>query len=528
MRNITKIMLLLQLSILSLWAGSVTAKVSDTEVVAGNRVELTIEAKGESIEFPTIDSVGNYPVEGTSHSSSMSYKMINGTTTKENIKSRVITFTPDKDMTIPSFEVEVDGVKLKTDPIDIKLVKSLAPTPTSGGKVTLTMTTNKDEVFVGEPVELQVFFSERRDAQLLKVEFGKPNFKDFLVKDMGDEKTYNKGNYTVHELRYILTPKDEGNFTIPSATANVAFRKRSRDDFFGTFFDRPDWKRVVSNTRTLKVKPAPQDTDLIGNFTIEDSVDAAKVKANKPVNLTLRISGEGNLEDFEGPKYEIDGVTIYSDDAKVSSQVVGGKLMSQYEKKFVFISDKDFTIPARSFTLFDTTTQKVKNLQMKAHTIKVTGGTATAAQVIQKSPPSTQREQTKPSPKTTQKEQSKPKAQALTADSEDRVAQAPKESTLALWMLALAFAIGVIVTLGAIKIVPTLNLKKSMGIVSDEEALKILYPHINSDAKVEEMVRKLYAKKGGDKSVVIDKVQLKAMVEHYANHASFHPFKSTI
>lgn len=499
-------MFLLQLSMALAWAGSVTAKVSDTEVVTGNSVELTIEAKGESIEFPTINSVGNYPVEGSSNRSSMSYSMINGSTTKENIKSKIITFTPDKDMTIPSFEVEVDGVKLKTDPITIKIVKSLAPTLSTNAKVTLSMVTSKKEVFVGEPVELQVFFNERRDANLLKVEFGKPNFKDFLVKEMGDEKTYTKGNYTVHELRYLLTPKREGNLTIPSAMANVAFRKKSRDDFFGTFFDRPDWKRVVSNTLSLKVKSTPQDTDLIGDFTLEESVDATEVKANKPVNLTLRISGEGNLEDFEAPKYEIDGVTIYSDDAKVSSSIVGGKLRSEYVKKFVFISDKDFTIPAHSFTLFDTKTQKVRKLETKAHTIKVTGGTARATQVIQKSIAT---------PKETASLKEEKAPQTLTPDSEDEVigAEHQTDSTPSFWMLALAFGAGVIVTLAAIKILPTLNLKRSMGIVSDEEALKILYPHTNSDAKVEEMVRKLYAKKGGDKSVVIDKEKLKEMLE---------------
>lgn len=508
-------MLLLQLAMVSLWAGSVTAKVNDTEVVAGNSVQLTIEAKGDSIDFPTIVSVGDYPIEGTSNSSHMSYQMINGSTTQEKIQSRVIAFTPDKNMTIPSFEVEVDGAKLKTNPIDIKIVKSLAPTQTSDAKVTLTMAISKQEVFVGEPVELKVFFNERRDAQLMKVEFGKPNFKDFLVKDMGDEKTYQQGNYLVHELRFLLTPKYEGNLTIPSAMANVAFRQQSRDDFFGIIFDRPDWKRVISNTLLLKVKPAPQNTDLIGNFTLETSVDATEVKANKPVNLTLRISGEGNLEDFEGPKYEIDGVTIYSDDAAMSSSVVGDKLMSVYEKKFVFISDRDFTIPTRSFTLFDTTTQMIKNLEMKAHDIKVTGRVDTPTQVIQNNtPPPTQIKQEDTAQKASKKEANTP---ARTADSEDEAigADTQAESSLSPWMLALAFVAGIIVSLAASKILPTLNLKKSLGIVSDEEALKILYPNTNSDAEVEQMVRKLYAKKGGDKSVVIDKEKLKEMVGKY-------------
>ena len=38
---------------------------------------------------------------------------------------------------------------------------------------------------------------------------------------------------------------------------------------------------------------------------------------------------------------------------------------------------------------------------------------------------------------------------------------------------------------------------------------------MSEDAKVEEMVRKLYARKSGDKSVQIDKKELKEMVERF-------------
>lgn len=48
--------------------------------------------------------------------------------------------------------------------------------------------------------------------------------------------------------------------------------------------------------------------------------------------------------------------------------------------------------------------------------------------------------------------------------------------------------------------------------LSNQEALKVLYPHISEDKAVEEMVRKLYAKESGDKSIKIDKNKLKEMV----------------
>jgi hypothetical protein len=49
----------------------------------------------------------------------------------------------------------------------------------------------------------------------------------------------------------------------------------------------------------------------------------------------------------------------------------------------------------------------------------------------------------------------------------------------------------------------------------ESEALKILYGHMSDDTEIEEMVRKLYAKKSGDKSVQIDKKVLREMVERF-------------
>jgi hypothetical protein len=44
-------------------------------------------------------------------------------------------------------------------------------------------------------------------------------------------------------------------------------------------------------------------------------VDKTQVKQGEAVHLTASIVGEGNFEDIEAFKIEIDNATIYSDDA---------------------------------------------------------------------------------------------------------------------------------------------------------------------------------------------------------------------
>ncbi len=500
MKRIIYIVLVWQIFTALVWGGSVQAIVKDTNVVEGNSVSLVLKATGADVKFPTLHEIGGYPIEGVSNRSQSSIKVLNGSMTQESIKKQTLSFTPSKAMTIPSFTIEVDGESLKTEPIDIKIVKAKAGIPRNQQKVSLEMVVSKKSAYVGEPILLSVFFNESNKADLMKVEYRKPETKDFFVKDLGGEKTYRKGNYLVHELRYILTPKYEGNMTISPARAKIAERGRRKDDFFGTFFDTPIWSRVVSNSLNISVKTSPEDTDLIGDFTLSDTVDATEVKANKPVNLTIKISGEGNLEDFVGPTYEIDGVTIYSDDAIVKSQPLGDRLVSSYEKKFVFIADHNFTIPSRSFSLFDFKTGKVKILETKSHRITVKGGKGITPVVIQSAQPSSI------APKRVEEAEVQKIASLNGSNQSDNLAP---------WMLLLAFGSGVLSILGIIKFLPTLKWKRATNPMKESEAIKILYPHISDDSKVEDMVRKLYAKKGGDKSIVIDKVGLRVLVDRY-------------
>jgi len=80
------------------------------------------------------------------------------------------------------------------------------------------------------------------------------------------------------------------------------------------------------------------------------------------------------------------------------------------------------------------------------------------------------------------------------------------------WMLMLAFILGLFM-MYLFKYVPLSTFKTEKSAYKESEALKILYAHITESKEIEEMVRKLYAKERGDKSVVIDKKLLKELVE---------------
>jgi hypothetical protein len=173
---------------------------------------------------------------------------------------------------------------------------------------------------------------------------------------------------------------------------------------------------------------------------------------------------------------------------------MGKKLQSHYQKSFVFISDHNFTIPSKEIRVYDYETGKVKILKTKVYKIQVEGAkkVINAPLVHTKIPIQTTGISTK--------------------SNEPWYDKLP--SILA---LLFAFVLGVFLTL-ALKYLPKLVLPKMKFKNMNskyEEALKVLYPKIGESKEVEEMVRRLYAVKRGEKIVEIDKSRLNELLEKY-------------
>ena len=494
MQNLGKVLVIIAVSFQYLWSASVEATVSSMEVVSGNAVQLRIIATGDNVKFPDIQTIDGYNVQGTHTGNSSSYSYINGSMRSQHSTTKTLTFFPTKNMTIPSYEVEIEGKVYTTNPIAITLVKSNAPTGQNNDMFSLQMRANKNRVMVGESLMVTVYFSLKKGVRLSQeVQYTPPAFPGFIVADGAEQNAYIKGNYQVQEVRYILTPQAEGNFTATPAHAKVGVADRSRRDIFGMSFGTK-WKQMASNSLEIEVLPQEIESDLVGDFTVDATIDAQEVKANKPVNLTVKIEGKGNLESFEFPKYEVDGVTVYSDEAKIETKVVDGELHSSYSKSFAFISEEDFVIPARSFSVLTPNDHQIKALDVNAYDIK-----------IKKRPSSAVNTHTNGVVQTNM-------TQAVETK-EVTVEKQVEVKSVAWWMLAASFGLGMLFMF-VLRWLPGLK-RGTVSPYKESEALKILYGHMSEDSEIEEMVRKLYARKNGDKSVEIDKKVLKEMVERF-------------
>ena len=359
-----KILILLFLE-LSLFA-NVKISVDSPAIYKGDNISFTITAEGDDVKFPDIYEVKGNSILGTSSSSQTS--IINGVVSKKISKS--YTFTPQKSLTIPSFEVEVSGKKYQTKEIKISVLKPTASV--NGADFMLELRVDKKEAYVGEEIKLTIVLKEKLNAKADKLQLGKPKLANFWIKKSGEVEQDREGEYIVQKLHYLLSPQKEGNYTIPAITAKIGKIVRNRrgglfdDPFFSSFGTELRWKKIFSNELKLNIKPLPNNLELYGKFMIDATVDKKKIKTNKPVNLTIEIEGDGNIDDIKKFNFDIENAIVYADEPKIKN--------AKFTQKIAIISDSSYTIPSISLKYFDKNLKKVVITQTKPIDITVLGG----------------------------------------------------------------------------------------------------------------------------------------------------------
>ena len=498
MKNLGKYVMLFLVGCSLLQAGSLRAFVSDSDIEPGESVVLHIKAQGDDIEFPTIEKIGDYRVKSGLSKTGYSINSINGQTSSIKEESRSLIFTPDKDMTIPPIEVKVDGKILKSDPIKITLSKKSVTPPANTDNTsiaTLSLLPSKSEMYAGESIIATLYFRYRRDADIVKSEYQKPSFDGFLAKEIGGVQEYRDGEYDVKELNYALTPLDSGKIDVEPAKLRFSrYVQSNTHDMFDMFYKKAVAKTIASKPFSVDVKPLSKDFDLVGDFELKATINKSEVGANKPVELDIVLEGYGAIDTLDLSKFDaLSGIAFYKDEPVKKESIKDGRLYTSYHQKVVFVSDRDFTIPSLELSLFEPQKGTDKTLKTEQFSIKVKGGVASIASQAAGTEQKTVQVEPQNTPSTPKKtEKSETAKQAY-------------------WLYFAIFISGVIIGVLALLLFRFIRAKKS-DMMSSDDLLSKLYPYISKDKEVEALVRELYAKKAGDKSIKIDKKRIKQVL----------------
>lgn len=474
MKNLgKKIIIIFSLLATTIYA-SVVAKVYPKNIVSGEVATYTLAITGGEVHKPVITTICGSNVLGTS--SQTSIQMINNDYKKSYVLS--YQFIPKKSCLIVPVNVEIDGKMEQSNSVKVTVKPAVQD---KNANFVVNLIPSKTKLFVGEPFNLQLVLKQKKDAEAIDSKFIAPDFKGFWVKGESQATRSEEGDFIVTKATYRLAPQREGNWTIQPAQLKIASRISSRD-VWGSFMPQVKWKSYFSNEVHIKAKLLPNNAKIVGNFTINATVDKLEINPNEAVNVTVKVVGDGNLEDIKSFKPYIPDVNVF--DEKIN---IKGNTLTQ---KLAFVSDTDFTIAPFSLAFYNLKTKRVEKISTQPIRIKVNGAVKKTELKIQRD------DSVKiPSLHVTQK----------------------REVLSQIWIVTVFIAgllIGVLIML-FVKPVKFLKKAKTLNLNDEKLLLVKLLPYKDNDKEVKKIVDILEANIYSSKKEKIDKKVLKELLKKY-------------
>jgi len=319
-----------------------------------------LELSGSEIKIPNFSQIDGNSVQEIS--SSLSTTIINGKVSKLVKKS--YSFIPTKDFIFPALTFEIDGKKYETQQKNIKLIKA---TKTQSSLYDLTIKTSKNDIFVGENFVLTLKLKFKKDLQLVGLALDKPTFKDFWYKQLDETKKYEDGDFYIIETNFLMSPLKEGKLQIDPLTLQM----RVMDVNPRTYFLMAKDIDIYSNELNFDIKSLPNGVKIIGDFSLESSIDKQEIKKGDSIAFKIKISGSGNIDDISDIKLPLDDAIVYENKPEIKTEISNNKYIGSYEKVFSIVANKSFTVPSITFEYFDKEKEKIITKSTKSFDINV-------------------------------------------------------------------------------------------------------------------------------------------------------------
>jgi BatD DUF11 like domain len=367
-------------------------------------------------EFTNFDVLAG-PFE--SHSSSIQY--VNGKSTSSVAVSYTYTLQAQKTgtFTIPSASITVDGKKITSNGVSIKVLPADATPPPSksqgnqaggGGQTSI----NADNLFIRTEVSKTNVYEQEAILVTYKlytlvdvVQCNPKNSVDFngFMKQELDQpankqmalENYNGRNYGTFVLyKVLLYPQRSGVIQIDKWNFEAVVRIQNRqavrsmfDDFFDSYsnvskFITAPAVKVTVNALPTANKPASFN-GTVGHFSLNSNITATEIKANEAVTLKLNIAGSGNMKLIKNPVIKFpDGFELYdpkvTNNFKTSPAGVSGTKTIEY--LFIPRHSGNFEIPSAEISYFDTQEKTYKTMKTPAYKLQVAKGDGNEAPVV--------------------------------------------------------------------------------------------------------------------------------------------------
>jgi hypothetical protein len=384
-------------------AQTFTATTNKNKVGLNEQFSLTFSLNESGDRF-VAPNLSNFTVlAGPSSSSSTS--MINGRISKETSYSYRLRAKKKGVFTIYPAKIRVKGKELKSNSLSVQVLKSTpksnsnnSPEAIAKSNVFIELQLSNSKPYVGEQIIAiyKLYFSQEvRSPELLE----NPTYTGFwhegydLGKNYPISEEYIKGKkFQVATLKkLVLTPQRSGKLHIAGMELEVPVAiPTNQRDFFGRRTSRMINIICSTGDKNLQVKALPRDgkpsnfSGAVGSFDFTTKLDRDSIQTNESANLSLRISGTGNLRMIELPAFEIpNDIEAYEPKYKESIKLKNTGLAGYKREEYLLIprNKGTYKISSVSFSYFNPIKKKYISINSPSYTLSVNGnsaGTSTA------------------------------------------------------------------------------------------------------------------------------------------------------
>ncbi len=379
------------------------AKVSKSRLGINERLRVDFEMNQDGDNFTPPDFKNFRVVGGPNQSISNSW--INGKRSFSKTYSYFLAPQTRGKITIGQATIDIKGETYKTSPVEVE-VTAAVETPKDGNNaeyvasenVHLVAEVSNTNPYLNEAITVTYKLYVSHDVSITSQwrEIDTPKYADFWSQNIDNQNNYKvmEGKYNGQDYRYVilrttvLYPQKTGKLEIEPLTLDVPIDVQgSRRDIFGRRLMERVNKTISAGKRTIDVKPLPLAgrpdgfNGAVGEFQFDVTTDKTKLDANESLQLTVKVSGKGNLKLFNTPTVKLpSSLEVYEPEhtEKVTTTLNG--MQGSISDTYTIVPQFKGTYPIQplSFSFFDPKTEKYRTLTSKEFAIEVENGPLTA------------------------------------------------------------------------------------------------------------------------------------------------------
>lgn len=373
------------------------AKVSKTKLGINERLRVDFEMNTDGDNFKP-PSFTDFTVVGGPNQS-VSHSWINGVRSFTKTYSYFLAPKKTGTITINQATIEIEGEVYKTSPVTVQITSAVSrPNDpddvenVADDNLHLIAEISKGNPYLNEAITIVYKLYVSPDIGVSNFrELESPKYNDFWSQniDLKDNRIQN-GQYKGRDYRYlvirkvVLYPQKSGTLQIEPLSLDITVEvPTSRRDFFGSRMMTQVQKTVSAGSKTLQVKPLPEQgrpddfSGAVGNFDFKLITSKTDLNATESLQARLEVTGSGNLSLFQLPKLNLpSALEVYepehSENVKTTADGMHGRISDSYTIVPQFKGK--YPIPNVNFSYFDLKTESYKTIATGEHVLNVLEG----------------------------------------------------------------------------------------------------------------------------------------------------------